>query len=153
MVDRIKRIIEDKGLHASSFADKIQVSRGAISHIMNGRNSPNNDTIQKIIKCFPDISSAWLISGEGPMYNREKNFISQISSSPLKQPTLFDVQNAVETPAIKPPMAEVETQKTESKSNAPVVQDFNLSSNAAKKIDKLIIFFNDNTFMTFVSEK
>jgi len=158
MYNQIKQLIEEKGLRASSFADKIKVSRGTISHILSGRNSPNNDTIQKIIKCFPDISSDWLVRGEGPMYNRERNLMSHVSSSHPKPADLFDMTNIVESaleekPTYEPPSQKSEAKKPENKVNPPIIQDINQSNYFVKKIDKIIIFFNDNTFMTFVSEK
>ena len=107
MHDRIKRIIEEKGLQASSFADKIQVSRGTISHILNGRtingvriyNDPSKDTIEKILITFPDISPSWFLRGEGPMYIRERVFIQPTSTSTSKpvQTDLFDEKKPVQS--------------------------------------------------------
>ena len=166
MRNRIKRIIDEKGLHASYFADKIRVSRGTISHILNGRmqegvrifTDPSKDTIDKILESFPDISSSWLLRGEGPMYNRDKNFLSNVSSHPV-QPDLFGNKNSFESPTSKkPPVVDypqkTETRQPDNKTNFPVIQDINLlTNNPEKKIEKLIIFYSDNTFMTFVAEK
>ena len=165
MRTRIKKIINEKGLNYSSFADKIQVSRGTISHILNGRivngvrefNNPSKETIDKIKENFPDISDSWLLRGEGPMYNREKNFMSQVSSSHPKQPDLFDMNNITEQASEKTQTfnhsQKNETKKPENKVTAAIIPNTNQSSYYVKKIDKIIIFFNDNTFMTFVSEK
>jgi transcriptional regulator with XRE-family HTH domain len=63
MVERIKELMQQKGLNPSAFADKIQVQRSSISHILNGRNKPSLELIQKIIAAFPDIDIEWLITG------------------------------------------------------------------------------------------
>lgn len=63
MLVRIKEIMLQKGLSPSAFADKIQVQRSAISHILNGRNKPSLELIQKIIAAFPDVDIEWLITG------------------------------------------------------------------------------------------
>jgi len=146
MLDRIKQIMKEKGLQSSTFADTIQVSRGAISHILNGRNQPSKDTIDKILKAFPDISSSWFLRGEGPMYKRERGFV---------QPDLFNENKPVELPEKSqdlecPLKNEVETPKN--KVNPIIIQDINLPKIPTKKIDKIMIFFNDKTFMTFIPE-
>jgi len=166
MHDRIKRIIEEKGLQASSFADKIQVSRGTISHILNGRtingvriyNDPSKDTIEKILITFPDISPSWFLRGEGPMYIRERVFIQPTSTSTSKpvQTDLFDEKKPVQS--LEQSQGREYSQKNEdktpeNKTNSPIIQDIDLSNNISKKIDKIIIFFSDKTFMTFISEE
>jgi len=154
MNDRIKLILKEKGYSSSTFADKIQVSRGTISHILNGRNNPNKDTIDKILNAFPEISKAWFISGEGPMYIREQSSIKLTSSS--EQPDLFDEGNSVVNSSVKPQEHENplknEDNKPEETTVSPAIQGINFSNNISKKIDKIIIFFNDKTFMTFISE-
>ena len=152
MLDRIKRILKEKGYSPSSFADKIQVSRGTVSHILNGRNNPNKETIEKILNAFPDISKAWFISGEGTMYIREQ-FIKSTPSH--TEPDLFSGNKPIES-SVKPRESEY-SQKTEGKTseiktNQPAIQEVNLSTNISKKIDQIIIYFSDKTFMTFISK-
>jgi transcriptional regulator with XRE-family HTH domain len=81
MKDRIQRLIDDKNLTPSRFADEVGLNRPAVSHILNGRNNPSMDALQKILKRFPEISGSWLLTGEGSMYqfNTERD-----------SPTLFD---------------------------------------------------------------
>lgn len=66
MIDRIKDIMQQKGLSPSAFADAIRVQRSSISHILNGRNKPSLELVQKIISAFPDIDVQWLITGKMP---------------------------------------------------------------------------------------
>ena len=157
MRERIKLIMDAKRLRPSSFADKVGISRPTISQIVGvgdkGRkNDPSIGTIEKILKAFPDISQTWFYSGEGSMYNREQLLIKPASSS---QPDLFDGKQAVESSA-KPRETEypqkTEDKKPENKPNPPVIQDIIPSNNISKKIDSIIIYFNDNTYMTFISK-
>ena len=158
MLNRIKLILKEKGLTPSSFADKIQVSRGAISHILNGRNEPSKDTIDKILNAFPDISKSWLWDGTGPMYNTTNTINERLSIKPDPSPgqlDLFNVNKAVDSP-VKPQAQEnppkTDVKEPEIKPNPIEIQQINLSNNISKKIDKIIIFFTDKTFMTFISE-
>jgi len=153
MLDRIKLILEENRLQPSSFADAIQVSRGTISHILSGRNNPRKDTIDKILKTFPDISKEWFYSGEGPMYKRR---IVAEQASASGQLDLFNEKQSVELNG-SPQEREYSLKKgdktPEKKTNPIAIQEINISNNISKKIDKIIIFFNDKTFMTFISEE
>ena len=62
---RIKEIIEWKELTSSKFADALNVQRSGISHVLNGRNKPSLDLIQKILTTFQDIDAEWLVNGTG----------------------------------------------------------------------------------------
>ena len=105
------------------------------------------DTIDKIKAHFPDISDSWLLRGEGPMYNRERVVI---------QPGLFDENKPVEvfgkTQVQENPLKS-EVKEAENKIEQTNIQEFKLPNIPAKKIDKLMIFFSDKTFMTFVAEE
>lgn len=155
MLERIKRIIEEKKLQPSSFADRIQVSRGTISHILNGRNDPSKETIDKILENFPDISSSWFLRGEGPMYKYERIFVQSTSNFP-SQPDLFDEKKSTELSEKStehPDSSKNEVKKLENKSISTNIQDINLSNTSTKKINKIMIFFDDKTFMTFIPEE
>lgn len=67
MISRIKKIIQQKKLTSSAFADKIGVPRSTISHILSGRNNPSLEFIQKVIDTFPELRIEWLMRGEGNM--------------------------------------------------------------------------------------
>ena len=54
--EKLKKIIEDEGLTASKFAEKIGVQRSSVSHVLSGRNKPSLDFILKINKSINNIS-------------------------------------------------------------------------------------------------
>lgn len=65
MTERLQELLKEVGMSASQFADRIGVQRSGISHILNGRNKPSLDLIQKILKTFPGVSAEWLVMGRG----------------------------------------------------------------------------------------
>lgn len=69
MNKRISLILQAKNISPAQLADDIGVQRSGISHIMNGRNKPSLDFIQRILKKYPDINMKWLIFGDGQMMN------------------------------------------------------------------------------------
>lgn len=67
MNSRISLVLKAKNITPAQLADEIGVQRSGISHILNGRNKPSLEFIQKLLKRYPDISMPWLLLGEGPM--------------------------------------------------------------------------------------
>ena len=84
---RLKEVMEFHRLTASLFADKINVQRSSISHIISGRNKPSLDFILKVTNTFKDVDIYWLLNGKG-------TFPKQIAEKPIaKTPTLPSAEN------------------------------------------------------------
>jgi len=145
MKDRILRIIEEKNLTSSRFADEVGLNRPAVSHILNGRNNPGLEALQRILKRYPDISGTWLISGEGSMYqsnpsNRDNN------------PTLFD-----ESQEFTPHSADADKNAKEIVGKTPDYNGQNSDyqplipiKSRSVKVKKIAIFYSDNTYEEFI---
>jgi transcriptional regulator with XRE-family HTH domain len=151
LVKRIRTIIDDLGFSYSIFAKKINVAPAAVSHILiSKRNQPSLEVVTKILNAFPEINSDWLLFGVEPMSKNEKVFL-QAEQSPRETGNLFDNPNG------NPSVLEYSKEKVVDKpKNAPLsteIQDFKQEKNASKKIDKIMIFYNDNTFMSFSPEQ
>ncbi len=63
VLNRIKKIIEDRNLTNSEFAEKIGVPKSSISHLLSERNKPSLDLITKISENFEEITLDYLIFG------------------------------------------------------------------------------------------
>ncbi|MBO5828009.1 MAG: helix-turn-helix transcriptional regulator [Paludibacteraceae bacterium] len=94
--NRIKELINSENLSYTQFARKIGIQGTIISHIMNGRNKPSLDVVQKILINFKNVSYEWLISGVGDMYKNEVKFVEnkevnhKNNNNQLDFPSLFD---------------------------------------------------------------
>tara|TARA_B100000900_G_scaffold414965_1_gene443242 strand:+ start:1378 stop:1752 length:375 start_codon:yes stop_codon:yes gene_type:complete len=86
MENRIQKIIEKQGVSLNAFAQEIGVNRSTISHILTGRNKPSVEVLQKILKRFPELSSDWLLLGNGGMYAKKNS--SETPSSTKNTPKL-----------------------------------------------------------------
>ncbi len=71
-VKRFERILHYYGLSASAFADKIEVQRSSISHLLSGRNKPSLDFVLKVVKTFPEVNLYWLLNGKGSFPSETK---------------------------------------------------------------------------------
>ena len=77
MENRIQKIIDKQGISLNAFAQEIGVNRSTISHILTGRNKPSVEVLQKILKRFPELSSDWLLLGNGSMYTQKEEELFQ----------------------------------------------------------------------------
>ena len=63
-----------KGISAGDLASALDVQRSNISHILNGRNKPGANFIEKFLLTFPDLNARWLLTGKGKMtYEKVRN--------------------------------------------------------------------------------
>lgn len=176
MIDRITLILKAKNITPAQLADDLKVQRSGISHILNGRNKPSLDFIQKILRKYPDISMPWLLFGEGPMMNQ---FITETIKKTdtkmdlsIEQPTLIDLFEVEvdndedflkETPLN---IAENDIQKSnnqEIKSTEDYLTGIHQKSNTSnngfsernndedqRKIRRIIIFYDDKSFVEYI---
>lgn len=156
-VKRLETIFDYYGLSASSFADKINVQRSSISHLLSGRNKPSLDFILKVIENFPDVELLWLLNGKGifpkgESSNQEKMNITPIQKIENEQefnsPDLFS-NNVVATENEKNPVFE---NNSKNFSNTEV---FNNPINTLKdnsEIEQIVVFYKDGTFKTYLQK-
>lgn len=156
MKDRIKLIMDNEHLTPSAFADKLQLGRAVISHILNGRNNPSLDVVSRILSKMDYIDSDWLLTGNGKMYktdNREKSHIST-STIPVNsnlQPDLFSL-NEISQLSDKPEpeyRKEIIVEKPQKLEEDIVKQSVIYQKAPERKVTKIIIYYSDNTFETF----
>lgn len=125
---RLEQIIESEGLTAKQFAEQVGIQAGTISNIINGRNNPSLDVMQRVLNRFRTISSDWLVLGVGSMYR----------SNGAPDKTLFDIKPIeVEHDEPEQPDKQVQEKKSEQTASAPTQN---------KVVDKILIFYTDGTF-------
>ena len=67
MKERIRQIQDREGMSQKDFAAAIGISQASLSSIYNGRTLPTNRHVEAIHKRFPEISTNWIMFGEGEM--------------------------------------------------------------------------------------
>lgn len=137
--NRLREIIEYYDLSASSFADKIEVGRSSISHLLSGRNKPSLEFVMKIVKTFPEVELYWLLNGKGTFPKTEEHTV--------EKPVIPKVSGSKLEYASKNSEDDLFSSSSESK-----IEDkslVNLPNRKDKKIAKVIIFYEDGTFDAF----
>jgi transcriptional regulator with XRE-family HTH domain len=148
MVDRILEVIREKKLTPSQFADEIGIQRSGISHILSGRNKPSLEFVIKTLKRFPDIKPEWLLSGAGDLFTESDAAVQPSHENPAPErentgqsttfkqiPTLFD-EAAEPQPVISAPKAARLAKKEQ----------------VERKIERIVVFYNDRSFREYAPE-
>lgn len=68
MNKRFKLWLDSEGLNANLLSKLVDLNRSSISHIVNGRNKPSFDMLEKILSIYPNLNLNWLITGFGTMH-------------------------------------------------------------------------------------
>jgi transcriptional regulator with XRE-family HTH domain len=141
-IKRLEIILDYYNLSASAFADKINVQRSSLSHLLSGRNKPSLDFIIKVIEVFPEVDLYWILNGKGTFPKSDKNFSVhsakiELSSDEINTPDLF---STVQTNSKSSPINNEIEKKTISLSNSEV-----------KTIERIVIFYTDGSFKNYQS--
>ena len=96
IVERIKSLMDQKGLTASQLAEELQMNRPTLVHILNGRNKPNLALFVQLAQWDPELDLRYLLTGTalGPASNDEMPVNQEDSppptpSTPKAQPIDF----------------------------------------------------------------
>lgn len=130
--DKIEKLILGLGLTSTRFADYIGVNRPIISHILSGRNKPSLEIIQKIVNKFPELGYNWIADEE----QLDMEIVSQI----VKNQDFNDLFTNIYS-----------SRESSEKNNLELGKEiFNSKDLGSKKrIEKIVVFYSDNTFKQF----
>lgn len=160
MKDRIIQIMNAEGLTPSRFAEEIGIQRAAMSHITSGRNNPSLDVVTRILERFPSINPNWLLFGTGNMKENQIKDNSTISSISGSQP-LANTPDLFANPSNIRPQIEKKTEYRTDSSDKRTLQPLKtteketiiIKESPIRKIEKIMIFYSDNTYEIFNPEK
>ena len=155
---RLKLFMDQMGISNSQFADQCGIPRPSLSQLLNGRNKKISDVIvRQIHERYPELSVLWLMFGEGNMLN----------------PTPLSTALASEGEKFMDDDADDDENFEENELTAPInisqvsmnkaVKDVFRTTEIASKIDKnssnprkvrsITVFYDDNSYETFIPSK
>ena len=172
MVDRIKQIMEYYQLAPATFAEVIGINRSNLTHLFSGRNQPSLDLAKKILHCYPEIKTEWLIMGVGNMFrnDEEKELIVKIQNekrlqTEVSETDLFSAASPVtnvisqESPITekKEITVPISDSREVEKKAAPIIEKpiekESKTPNPSLSVSKIVFFYSDNSFEVFHPNK
>ncbi len=93
---RLKIILNYYELSAAAFAEKINVQRSSISHLLSGRNKPSLDFVLKVLSEFKEVELYWFLNGKGHFPKLKEEIKENVKNV---APTLFsqDINESLPT--------------------------------------------------------
>jgi hypothetical protein len=70
VIDRITVLVELAG-SKTKFARVVDLSVQTVTNMVNNSTSVRSDTLEAILKGYPNLSARWLLTGEGEMWTEE----------------------------------------------------------------------------------
>jgi transcriptional regulator with XRE-family HTH domain len=159
ITDRIRTIIRDEGLTATSFADKLGVPRSGISHVFTGRYKPSLDLVLKIAEVFPHIKLDWLLLGidSGETGSRSEKYTDRFerSEKPIQTNDTKDtnVTTEIDNRILEKNVTNVisANQEVSEKEELPgVINPQNIVQRVDPKTNRVILLLDDGTFREFL---
>jgi transcriptional regulator with XRE-family HTH domain len=129
---RLNILMDYYEISAALLAEKIEVQRSSISHILSGRNKPSLEFVLKILKAFPEVELYWLLNGVG-------SFPKQVEVK-ASAPTLF---SEIETPKVKID----EPKATTKQANQEVGHE--RKDTTDQEIERIVIFYKNGSFKNY----
>lgn len=71
VLQRINELISHSELSKNAFANKISMEQTTVNNQLIGKRGVSIDLILNILLAFPEVSSEWLLRGEGEMIKGE----------------------------------------------------------------------------------
>ena len=146
--------MESQHMTQQVFAQFIKISPATLSGIFNGRTNPSLNIVEAIKNSLPSISTDWLLFGNGPMYidvSKGESVASAGGSTDSKE-ALLDF----ETPSTAPSIASQTGGFVQGVNSTPKNMEQFVVKNIDKpqrKITEIRIFFDDQTWETFLPKK
>ena len=138
-----------------SFAEFLGVSPAALSSLFSGRSNPTLTYVDAIKKKLPTINLAWLMFGEGEMFNDVDPGSVDLSVQPEQknqnvQPDIFGDVAGTSTHSGGLYQYRQDGRFSTPNNEQILVKNFN---KPIRQITEIRIFFDDQTFESFVAKK
>lgn len=177
---RLKHFLEYIGLSNSQFADLCGIPRPTLSQLLSGRNKKISDQILRPIhEKYPELSLVWLMFGEGDMLDRplsndkisnqivgsqavlsskddgvkeDNNETISSENNPFMNDDWFKNLNNQFDRVEESSDSGKEENNVGKESSGPQYRKDNSSTTPPRCVKSIVIYYDDNTYETFVPQ-
>lgn len=170
MKDRIRQLMEDQHLTQQNFAQQIGISTATLSSIFNDRTKPSLLIVDAIHKKFPQVRLEWLLDGTLPMYVSQVE--GQEAVAPSGEPGMagengngmaggamgesalnFSADDATTSPTSPSLFDDAQMRGVNHTPKKIAQTSVKYVDKPQRKITEIRIFYDDQTWETFVPKK
>lgn len=152
---QIKTIVEDilseYKINSSQFSERVGINRSALSHLINGRNKPSFDLIQKILSAFPGLNANIFFSQDLDNIDSSQNNIQYQNAN-------LGTEMAKSISDLNKKISANKSAQTFSKANSRVqnIIKENIQNDTDEKvgyeqeIERIVIFYRNGNFKEYL---
>lgn len=149
--DRIRKLMEAQHMNRQVFCDYIGLSQATLSNIFNSKTRPTLSQIDAIKKKIPSVSTDWLLYGIGPMYT--DGTVDPVAEVPnANDEPMLEFKNAA-TALPDEGTTPVTSQRVNGTPKNAEKLNLKNADKSGRKITEIRIFYDDQTWETFVPQK
>lgn len=143
---RLKQFLAAENITQSQFADKIEVVRASVSHVLSGRNNPSYEFIRSIMSKYPALNIEWLMFGKGKMYkDSQKQAVESdhndegllFADEPIREHDEISIVEKTPESDVRNAEPAIEMKTSNQTSQIPLNQ---------RKVKKVIILYDDGSY-------
>ncbi|MBQ8047971.1 MAG: helix-turn-helix transcriptional regulator [Prevotella sp.] len=158
--DRIRQLMVSQQMNQQSFAEELGISAPSLSNIFNSKSNPSLFHVDAIKKRFPAINLDWLLYGQGPMFFDEHSSGDQpeVSSASGQSVTLNAQEQVLDFGRSSSSSPSVVRDQSYGLRGQNVPQNVGnetvkIVDKVPRKITEIRIFYDDQTWETFLPKK
>ncbi len=140
--------MESQHMTQKVFAQFTGISEGSLSGVFNGHTRPTLQMVDLIHQRLPNISTDWLMYGQGPMYRTEEGMDVKAEAGDNKS-TATATGTLVNAPLLFNTDEVKATGKTIQKAENPVKEIVKYVDKPTRKITEIRVFYDDQTWESF----
>lgn len=163
--EKIDLLIKTEKITQSRLAEILEIQPAGVSHLLAGRNKPGFDLLQKILRRFPRLNPDWLLLDSEQMYRDQgaeagapqSNVASPSRQAGEKPAPNFDglfaglagstASSLSASPAGSPPAQPEKSITPETAASSAA------TSRPTSEVARVIVFYTDHSFESFVPKK
>ena len=148
--------MESQHMTQQTFSDFIGISSASLSSIFTGRTKPTLNTVEAIKSKFTKINLDWLLYGQGPMFKDQTAEPNSSTGEAATMPPRSSEGTLDFSNPTTPPLVETEQRSLPYNDNMykiPSRTEVKYIDKPQRRITEIRIFFDDQTWETFVPKK
>ena len=139
MQEKLKILMENKGLNTTTLARKLDIQPSGITHLLSGRNKPSFNLVVKILRAFPDINPDWLLLDSEQM-SRNSTESEQSYTPPAEE------EHGSEPDQLFAEQENNEISESYPKKKNDAAPIFCHTKNGAKTVERFVVLYTDGSF-------
>ena len=159
--------MESKGMTQQEFSQFLEMSPASLSSIFTGRTNPTLNVVESIKKKFENINLEWLMFGNGSMFNVQEgtdeidlNDNSAGSSDVMPDNKNMDnpitesqYRNNMRCDNARMTVGRDSVQNVSGITNNDMITGMKCFNNNRRKIKEIRVFYDDQTYESFVPKE